>query len=129
MPKLAYPLVLSSFIGIATIFLLSAVLNLLAKLNCFLQRKNADFSRLSIILDSALCELENLKKDGAEWCSQVELCISKLTNDHGTSIRNTPTHRGQTVPTTVNQYRDSVAALYILMVLSPILKVACLTIH
>ena len=34
-------------------------------------------------------ELENLKKDGAEWCSQVELCISKLTNDRGISIWNT----------------------------------------
>ena len=81
--------------------------NLLARLNCFLQRKNADFNRLSIILDSVLCESENLKKDGAEWCSQVELC---MTNDHCISIRNTPTHRGQTVPATVNQYRDSVAA-------------------
>ena len=46
---------------LATIFLLSAVLDLLARLNCFLHRKNADFSRLSV-----LCELENLIKDGAE---------------------------------------------------------------
>ena len=59
-------LVLSSFSAIATIFLLSAVLDLLARLNCFMQKKAADFSRLPIILEAIISELKELKKDGAE---------------------------------------------------------------
>ena len=65
-------LVLSSFTGIATIFLLSAVLDLLATLNCFLQR-NADFSKLSIILDSILCELERIRLNGVIRLSRAFL--------------------------------------------------------
>ena len=37
-------LALRSYGGVATIVLLSAVLDLLAKLNCFMQRKTTDFS-------------------------------------------------------------------------------------
>ena len=55
-------LVLTSYSGIATIFLLSAVLDFLAKLNCFMQRKATDFSRLPIVLDGVMCELKDLKK-------------------------------------------------------------------
>ena len=51
-------MVLSSFSGVATIFLLQSVLDLLAKLNCFMQRKATDFSRLPIILESIVSELE-----------------------------------------------------------------------
>ena len=40
------------------------------------------------------------------------MCISKLTNDHGIQFE-IPQLIGQTVPTTANQYRDSVAASYI----------------
>lgn len=39
-------LVLSSLSGVACVFILSKVLDLLAKLNCFMQRQAADFSRL-----------------------------------------------------------------------------------
>ena len=59
-------LVLSSYSGVATVILLSAVLDLLAKLNGFMQRKATDFSRLPIILESILAELKHLKGDGAE---------------------------------------------------------------
>ena len=45
--------ILSSFTGVATIVLLCEILNLLATLNCFMQRKMADFSRLKIILRAA----------------------------------------------------------------------------
>ena len=51
-------LVLSSFSGIASVFLLSAALDLLAKLNCFMQKKAADFSRLPIILEGIISELK-----------------------------------------------------------------------
>ena len=45
-------LVLSSLSGIASIILLSEVLDLIARLNCYMQA--ADFSRLPIILESIL---------------------------------------------------------------------------
>ena len=43
--------ILSSFTGVAAIVFLCEILNLLATLNCFMQRKT-DFSRLKVILDS-----------------------------------------------------------------------------
>ena len=55
----------------ATIVLLSAVLELLAKLNSFMQRKTTDFSRLPIVLDGILAELKHLKDDTAEWLTLV----------------------------------------------------------
>lgn len=58
-------MVLSSFSGVATIFLLQSVLDLLAKLNCFMQRKATDFSKQPIILESIVSELKQLKKDNA----------------------------------------------------------------
>ena len=62
--------ILSSFTGVATIVLLRKILNLLATLNCFMQRKMADFSRLKIILDSVLEQPKSLKLNDAEWCSK-----------------------------------------------------------
>ena len=58
-------LVLSSFCGVATIVLLSKVLDLVAKLNSFMQRQAADLSRLPLILDSIEKEQKLLKEDGA----------------------------------------------------------------
>ena len=58
-------LALRSYSGVATIVLLSAVLELLAQLNCFMQRKTTDFSRLPIVLDGILVELKHLKDDTA----------------------------------------------------------------
>ena len=60
-------MVLSSFSGVATIFLLQSVLDLLAKLDYFMQWKATDFSKLPIILESIVSELKQLKRDDAEW--------------------------------------------------------------
>ncbi len=106
-------LVLSSYSGIATIFLLSAVLDLLAKLNCFMQKKATDFSRLPIMLDGVMCELKDLKKDGADWCNLVETAIANLTNEHGITIRRASTRTGRAIATTMSEYRVSVAIPYI----------------
>ena len=46
-------LALSAYSGVATINLLSVVLDLLTKLNCFMQRKATDLSSLPIILKSS----------------------------------------------------------------------------
>ena len=59
-------LVLSSFSGVASVILLSEILDLLAKLSCFMQRKVTDFSRLPIVFNSIPAELHCLKEDGAE---------------------------------------------------------------
>ena len=113
-------IVLSSFSGIATIFLLSAVLDLLAKLNCFMQRKTTDFSRLPVILEAIITELKDLKGEGAEWCSLVETTISKLTNEYDITLRSNSTRSGQANATTISQYRDSVAIPYIDQLISNI---------
>ena len=93
-------LVLSSYSGIATIFLLSAMLDLLAKLNCFMQRKATDFSRLPIVLDGVMCELKGLKKDGEEWYNLVKTAIANLTNEHGITIRHASPRTGRAIATT-----------------------------
>ena len=59
-------------------FLLQSVLDLLAKLKYFMQRKATDFSQLPVILESIVSELNQLKRDDAEWCSQVTACVNKL---------------------------------------------------
>ena len=79
-------LVLSSCSGVATIVFLFVVLGLLAKLNCFLQRKATDFSRLPIVLKSILSEVKHLKDDGAEWCSVVEKTVSLLESEHDITL-------------------------------------------
>ena len=79
-------MVLSSFSGVATIFLLQSVLDLLAKLNCFMQRKATDFRQLPIILESIVSELKQLKKDDAEWCSQVTTTVNKLATEQGIDL-------------------------------------------
>ena len=80
-------LALSSCSGMATINLLSVVLDLLAKLNCFMQRKATHFSRLFIILETTLSELEHLKDAGAEWCSLIETSIAMVASEHDIIMR------------------------------------------
>ena len=59
-------LALGSFSGVASLVLRSTVLDLLAKLNCFMQRKATDFSPLPIVLESIVSELKALKQDRAD---------------------------------------------------------------
>ena len=85
-------LVLSSFSGVASIFLLTEVLDLLAKLSCYMQRQSTDFRKLPLILDNILKELELLKEDTADWCTNVPIQVAKLVDDHGITIgRSRPT--------------------------------------
>ena len=106
-------LVLSSYSGVATIVLLSTVLDLLAKLNCFMQRKTTDFSRLPIILESILSELKHLKNVGAEWCSSVETTVAMLTTEHNITLQRSSTRTGSGSATTIGEYRNAVAFPYI----------------
>ena len=59
-------LVFSSICDVASIVLLSKALDLLTKLNSFMQRQAADLSRLPLILNSIEKEQKLLKEDGAD---------------------------------------------------------------
>ena len=105
--------VLSSYSGVATVIVLSAVLDLLTKLNGIMQRKATDFSRLPIILESILAELKHLNGDGAEWCSQVESTLVMLTREHDIPLRGSSTQSGRVGAITKSEYQKAVAVPYI----------------
>lgn len=114
-------LVLSSFSGVASIVLLSKVLDLLAKLNCFMQRQATDFSRLPLMIDIIKKELEQLKEDGADWCSEVTDAVEKLEEEFGIVVRRDHrTRHGSETFThqSVSQFQVSVAVPYIDKLLS-----------
>ena len=109
-------LVLSSFSGVASIILLSQVLDLLARLSCYMQRETADFSRLPVVLESILKELEQLKEDEAEWCSEVITLVDKLENVHEITVTSGHLARscvGRASAQTLTSCRANVALPYI----------------
>ena len=59
--------------GICCIVLLSEVLDMLAKLNTFMQKKTADFSTLPSFLESILEEIKSLKREDSKWCSDARI--------------------------------------------------------
>ena len=107
--------ILCSYTGVATVILLSEILNLLATLNCFMQRKMTDFSRLKMVLDSILDQLKSLKADDAGWCSEVGKMVSALEADYeimiGTSVG--VARRSVHTISTLESFRNSVAIPYI----------------
>lgn len=107
-------LVLSSLSGVASIFPLSEVLDIQSKLNCYMQRQTADFSRLPLILDSILKELEQLKGDKADWCSEVSSQIDKLEINHRIMISSGCSARSCVGDdSTLIDFHDKVALPYI----------------
>ena len=113
-------LVLSSFSGVASIILLSQVLDFLARLSCYMQRETADFSRLPVVLESILKELEQLKEDEAEWCSEVITLVDKLENIHEITVTSGHLARncvGGASAQTLTSYRANVALPYINLLL------------
>lgn len=112
-------LVLTSYSGVATIVLLSVVLDLLAKLNCIMQRKATNFSKLPIILKSITEKIEHLKDEGAEWCTPVDATVDMLEGKHDITLRSTST-RGRSVVNAsgIDEFRESVAIPYINLLMS-----------
>ena len=96
-------LALSSYSGVST-----TILYLLAKLNCFMQRKATDFSKLPVILESILLELKRLKMDRAEWCSLKGTIIQALESEHGITLGSSSTRSGSAGATRMSEYRNSV---------------------
>ena len=101
-------LALTAYSGEATTVLLSAVLDLLAKLNYFMQRKTIDFSQLPIFLDGILAEQNHLKDDIAEWCSLV---LAELTDVRDISLQERSIRNPG--PNNITDYRPCIAIPYI----------------
>ena len=78
-----------------------------------MQRKATDFSRLPLSLEGIVSELNELKKDGAEWCTQIETTTAKLTTEHGITIWHGSTRTGSVNATNTSEYCDSVAIPYV----------------
>jgi hypothetical protein len=110
----AYELVslLARVSGVVSIHLHSEVLSVLACLNLFMQRKAADFSKVSIVLKKALDQLKCPQERGADWCSLAAVAISDIEAKHGIAISKTARTRG-TPATTVEEFCVHVAIPYV----------------
>ena len=107
-------LLLASQVGIAGIALLSEVLDLLAKLNTYMQRKTADFTRLSGFVSSIIEELKLLKTDGAKWCSDATSLKEILEEKHGIPITaRAGATRGTSTFSSIEDFRVKVAIPYL----------------
>ncbi len=60
-----------------------------------------------------MSDLKHLKSDKAEWCSLTGTTVTALEKEHGITLRSSCTRRGSASATTMNEYRRSVAILYI----------------
>jgi hypothetical protein len=107
-------LLLASHGGIAGIALLAEVLDLLAKLNTYMQWKTADFTRLSGFVSSIIEELQSLKSGDAKWCSDAMSLKETLEEKHGITItaRAGITRGTSTIPT-FEDFRVKVALPYL----------------
>ena len=76
----------SSFSRVVSVFFLSDVLEILARINVILQRKVADFSKLQIMLQFTCDELKSLKREKADWCSLAESMLAKLETEYEITI-------------------------------------------
>ena len=105
---------LSSITAISSIFLLSDVLNILARLNLFMQKKATDFSKLPIMLSCTLEELKSLRYSEASWCTSAESAISSLETEHGITVKSrTGPNRAATAISSIEEFRVHVAIPYI----------------
>ena len=81
-----------------------------------MQRQTADFSRLPLILESILKELDELKEDQAEWCSGVSTQVDELESDHGITItrgRSARSFAGGDCVGSLTDFREKVTLPYI----------------
>ena len=107
--------ILSSFAGVTTVIILCEILNLIATLNCFMQRKATDFSRLKVILDSILDQLKCLKREDADWCSEVESTVATLESEHEIAVHTSVgvSRRSSVSNTTLESFRNTVVIPYV----------------
>ncbi len=101
--------------AVASLVLHSTVLDILAKFNCFMQRKATDFGRLPIVIQSILAELKDLKdlKESADWCSWVQTTTTDLTNKHGITLSTNCTRSGSAEFPSIDDFKKYVAHSYL----------------
>ena len=85
-------------------------------MNVTMQRKNADFSKLPVLLKVTTDQLEHLKEENSECWKSVESEISLLKEKHDTALdgvaRGSARSRWFSI-TTIAEYRTEVAIPYI----------------
>ena len=103
----------------ASVVFLSEVLDILVRMNVTMQRKNADFSKLPVLLkvttNQLEHQLEHLKEENSEWLTSVESEISLLKEKYDITLgmtRGSARSRWFSI-TTIAEYQTQVAIPYI----------------
>ena len=84
-------------------------------MNVTMQRKNADFSKLPVLLKVTTNQLEHLKEENSEWLTSVESEISLLKEKYDITLgmtRRSARSRWFSI-TTIAEYQTQVAIPYI----------------
>ena len=106
---------LATYTAVASVVFLSEVLDILARMNVTMQRKNADFSKLPVLLKVTTDQLEHLKEENSEWLTSVESEISLLKEKYDITLGMTcgsARSRWFSI-TTIAEYQTQVAIPYI----------------
>lgn len=83
-------------------------------MNCYIQRKSADFTRLSVFVSNIIEELKLLKAGNANWCSDAASLQAILEEDHCIAVTNhTGITRGSLSATSAAHFRVKVVILYL----------------
>ena len=105
---------LASINCVPTSYHLSEILSANALLNLFMQKKIADFRKLSFMLKSTLDHPNSIRKSDASWCIIAETAISNLEPEYAITIKGS---RGPTVgkspPLSVQMFRLQMAIPYL----------------
>lgn len=114
-------MLLASQVGVASIMLLSEILDILAKLSAAMQTKVADFSKIPNLLKVTIDSLKALKEESSDWVALVTTAISKLETNYGITVScGYGSTRSHANITNVSAYRTSVAIPYIDIILKNI---------
>ena len=105
---------LATYTGVASVVLLSEVLDILAWTNAAKQRKLADLSKLPNLLKVMVDQLEHLKEETSEWLGSVESMISLLKEKYNITLGTYGSKRSNWLSiTNIAEYRTLVAILYL----------------
>ena len=82
-------------------------------MNCAMQTKVADFSKLPLLLNATNDQLKHMKTENCDWISLVDEKVLALEKEHGIEIKYTfGSHRSTSIRT-IAEYHARVAVPYI----------------
>ena len=82
-------------------------------MNCAMQTKVADFSKLPLLLNATNDQLKHMKTENCDWISLVDEKVLALEKEHGIEIKYTfGSHRSTSIRT-IAEYHARVAIPYI----------------